>query len=820
MAMAAELAALPANANVAVVTMRGSLCPITLGHVRCFEEARQLLLGLGPGTLPAGVEPFAHTVGFLSLNPDHHLRSKFAGKREKPLGLADREMLVRVATAEMAWLELSTCKQIINSRDVARLRGQFPQLNFDHFDMNGADDVVKYSKWTRAGPSHKMITMGRTGSTLALLRGMARVGIAATGSADFLLGPELPDVSSTKLRAASQRGDQAELLTLCHSKVAEWMLVRDGHVVAVEEGVPPMQPVRRPCAELVCGSGRPGNTARQLQHESSRRPLGMECPADDDPETSDTDDEPLFTEPTWGRALDDEPLFESATTAQSHIAGPTPAYLSAQGLTTAAAVARHGQRATGNAQMEKVEPPASAYDWHQQPVRGGETPPPARNVVGSGELMECWGGGVDGPCLLDSSLFELDVHLPPPRSDAAMTTFASLSGASLLSQIPAADKTALVSRLVTECPRSSVAKAVGSMVALAAADSAGHWFEFMDACDKQGENSGRSVFDVSKLQYVPPLSFTDPRKDPPACFSGTVRNRFALHMGQWTDDCSMSLCIADSLLVKQRYDGSDIRIRFWNWWNKGYCNAFGKEAARGRPRRSVGLGGNIKKSISNMVECQIPTPTFESSGQDSGNGSLMRLAPIAIFYSADETACMHYARESSYTTHPGRIAAECCAFQAFLIARAIHDPQLPIEVPAETGVAAAGAGVGLTARSWLEKQVHEYLEIHLKGRGGVGVNEVRRLLLSAEPEGSLERCATRAVAWPKASKLNARSAVAGTGTGARPRRKGFRSKKRLNSEGTATMATQYPPATLVPTPWTAWRWRFIVLPPQTALTPQ
>eukprot|EP01044_Picomonas_judraskeda_P003516 COSAG03_NODE_290_length_9343_cov_30.055820_9_plen_134_part_01 len=102
MAMAAELAALPANANVAVVTMRGSFCPITLGHVRCFEEARQLLLGLGPGTLPAGVEPFAHTVGFLSLNPDHHLRSKFAGKREKPLGLADREMLVRVATAEMA----------------------------------------------------------------------------------------------------------------------------------------------------------------------------------------------------------------------------------------------------------------------------------------------------------------------------------------------------------------------------------------------------------------------------------------------------------------------------------------------------------------------------------------------------------------------------------------------------------------------------------------------------------------------------------------------------------------------------------------------
>jgi ADP-ribosylglycohydrolase len=396
------------------------------------------------------------------------------------------------------------------------------------------------------------------------------------------------------------------------------------------------------------------------------------------------------------------------------------------------------------APMEEAEPPANAEQGldagRQQPaeVAGGGAPPPAYDGIASGELMERW-GRADGPCPLDSSLFELEVHLPPPRSDAAMTTFASLSGASLLSQIPAEDKKALVPRLVKECPRSSVSKAVGSMVALAAADATGHWFEFMDACNKPGENYGRSAFDVSKLQFVPPTG--DPRRNPPACFSGTFLNRFSLHMGQWTDDCSMSLCMADSLLVKQRYDGSDIRIRFWNWWNKGYCNAFGKQTAHGQPRSSVGLGGNISKSIFSMAERQVPTPTFESSGEDSGNGSLMRLAPIAIFHSADESACMHYARESSYTTHPGRIAAECCALQAFLVARAIHDPQLPIEVPAATGVAAAGAGLGVgpTARSWLEKQVDEYLETHLKGRDGVGVDEVRRLLLSAEPEGSLER---------------------------------------------------------------------------------
>lgn len=63
----------------------------------------------------------------------------------------------------------------------------------------------------------------------------------------------------------------------------------------------------------------------------------------------------------------------------------------------------------------------------------------------------------------------------------------------------------------------------------------------------------------------------------PACFSGSPLNKFFLQMGQWTDDCSMGLTIADSLIVKRAYDGSDIRMRFWNWWNCGYCNAFRKD---------------------------------------------------------------------------------------------------------------------------------------------------------------------------------------------------------------------------------------------------
>jgi len=56
---------LPAGASVAVVTLLGSLCPITRGHVAAFEEARRQMRA-GSGRL----EPFQECIGFISLNGD------------------------------------------------------------------------------------------------------------------------------------------------------------------------------------------------------------------------------------------------------------------------------------------------------------------------------------------------------------------------------------------------------------------------------------------------------------------------------------------------------------------------------------------------------------------------------------------------------------------------------------------------------------------------------------------------------------------------------------------------------------------------------
>ena len=83
-----------------------------------------------------------------------------------------------------------------------------------------------------------------------------------------------------------------------------------------------------------------------------------------------------------------------------------------------------------------------------------------------------------------------------------------------------------------------------------------------------------------------------------------------------------------------------------------------------------------------MVDGEIPTPEFitYTSKDDSGNGSLMRLSPIPVFFShcyGDKILldiAMQYAKKSSFTTHPGYIAAEACALMSYIIIHAIHRP--------------------------------------------------------------------------------------------------------------------------------------------------
>ncbi|KAL3903444.1 MAG: hypothetical protein SGPRY_011672 [Prymnesium sp.] len=251
-------------------------------------------------------------------------------------------------------------------------------------------------------------------------------------------------------------------------------------------------------------------------------------------------------------------------------------------------------------------------------------------------------------------------------------------------------------------------RAMGCMVGMALGDSIGHPLEFLDVSDP-GQSA--SFYDLATHDYTCPY------------------NRFGLVAGQWTDDCSMGLCLADSLLACGKlFDGADCRTRFWCWWFCGLNNAFRNEPST---RLSVGLGGNISRSLYSMIPHHKVTPAFESTSSDAGNGSLMRLGPVPVAYWNNVGTAASIARMSSLTTHPGPIAAEACAFVATVIAHAI----------------AGERREGESARRFLERCADDYERLQLSSEASTAEASkaqasrlLRRLLLGVEPDHSLERC--------------------------------------------------------------------------------
>ena len=146
---------------------------------------------------------------------------------------------------------------------------------------------------------------------------------------------------------------------------------------------------------------------------------------------------------------------------------------------------------------------------------------------------------------------------------------------------------------------------------------------------------------------------------------------FGLEAGQWTDDTSMALCLADSLLHCNGFDAADQMQRYLRWWREGYRSVNG---------RCFDIGNTVRRALSHFEATNEPIagPTDPST---AGNGSLMRLAPVALFYGQDRDHCVHFAHESSRTTHGAALAVECCGlFAAMLhvalrgdIGRVLHD---------------------------------------------------------------------------------------------------------------------------------------------------
>lgn len=136
---------------------------------------------------------------------------------------------------------------------------------------------------------------------------------------------------------------------------------------------------------------------------------------------------------------------------------------------------------------------------------------------------------------------------------------------------------------------------------------------------------------------------------------------FHLAPGQWTDDTSMALCLAESLLERNGFDARDQMTRYLNWWQWGYWSSTGA---------CFDIGMTVRDALTRFQETGEPF-AGSSDPRTAGNGSLMRLAPAVLFYYPDREAMRWAARQSSLTTHGAAEAIESCLLLAEVIANAL-----------------------------------------------------------------------------------------------------------------------------------------------------
>ena len=137
---------------------------------------------------------------------------------------------------------------------------------------------------------------------------------------------------------------------------------------------------------------------------------------------------------------------------------------------------------------------------------------------------------------------------------------------------------------------------------------------------------------------------------------------FNLEAGFWTDDTAMALCLANSLIDREGIDQEDQMKRYLRWIEEGYMSSTGK---------AVGVGQTVLSALLRYYRTSDPKQGL-GSPKYSGNGCIMRLAPVPIFYHSDPKEAVLSAIKSAEVTHASPQSLQITAYFSGLLWAALN----------------------------------------------------------------------------------------------------------------------------------------------------
>ena len=135
---------------------------------------------------------------------------------------------------------------------------------------------------------------------------------------------------------------------------------------------------------------------------------------------------------------------------------------------------------------------------------------------------------------------------------------------------------------------------------------------------------------------------------------------FGMKAGQWTDDTSLALCLAESLVECRGSDPVDQLRRYVSWWRDGHLSCTG---------HCFDIGNTTRAALAEFE--RTGSPSGLTSPNTAANGSIMRLAPVPMFYANNIQCAMKFAGLSSATTHAADEPVGACRYMSEIIVRAL-----------------------------------------------------------------------------------------------------------------------------------------------------
>ena len=169
---------------------------------------------------------------------------------------------------------------------------------------------------------------------------------------------------------------------------------------------------------------------------------------------------------------------------------------------------------------------------------------------------------------------------------------------------------------------------------------------------------------------------------------------FCLQPGEWTDDTAMARALGDSLEDCGGLDEADLMRKFVRWHENGDYSCTGT---------CFDIGITTCQALARWQRTGNPV-AGSTNPNTAGNGSLMRLAPVAARYFRQRDALRDAAARQSRTTHAAPEAVDACVAYAEVLADAISGRPRSEVLRAHDRQPYAGAISGIMMGSWRGKR--------------------------------------------------------------------------------------------------------------------